>query len=248
MKHFLIALQFLTVFPVKLKEAGEKDFGKSLRYFPLVGTIIGLILAVSLFLFSRIFPDIISRLLILVILVVITGAIHLDGFADTCDGLYGSRERRKVLEIMRDSHIGAIGAVGLILLLLLKFGLLYSIPYFLLGRSLIVMATLGRWFQVLACCLCGYAEGGGKGKYFVKYAKKREFIFSSLFSLAVVTVVMNIKGIALFILSTMVILPIVSYIKRRIGGMTGDTIGAIAEASEVIILFISLTLGILANA
>lgn len=243
MRHFLIALQFLTIFPIRLKAVEEREFGKSLAYFPLVGTVIGLILALSLYLLSQILPDIVACLLVLIILVVITGAIHLDGFADTCDGFCGSRPKDKVLEIMRDSHIGVMGAMGLILILLLKFSLFYSIPYFLLGKTLVIMTTLGRWFQVLACYLSNYAPDEGKGKYFVEYVKKRELIFSALFSLAVVVSVMSGKGIALFILAIIIMLPIIRYVKRRIGGMSGDTIGAVGEASEVLILLISLILG-----
>ncbi len=244
MRYFLIAIQFLTIFPIKLNKVKEKDFGNSLRYFPLVGTIIGLIISFSLYGLSLIFPYTIACLLILIILVVITGAIHLDGFADTCDGLCGSRERHKILEIMRDSHIGVFGTIGLILLLGLKFSLFHSMPQLLLGKTLVIMTTLGRWLQVLACYLSSYAQSQGKGKYFVENVEKKELIFGGLFSLAVAIFVMGVKGIALFIVAGVLMFTVISYIKRRVGGMTGDTIGAVNEVSEAIILLISLTFGI----
>lgn len=237
MKKFLIALQFLTILPLKVKEIKNREFGKSLTYFPLAGAVIGLILALSLYVFSSILPHIVVSLLILIILVVVTGGIHLDGFADTCDGLWGSHPRQESLKIMRDSRIGVMGVLGLILLLLLKFSLFYSSPHFALGKILVVMATLGRWFQVLACYLSRYAQNEGKGKYFVEYVEKKEFFLSTLFSLAITVFVMRTKGFILFILSIIAVWPIIDYIKRRIGGMTGDTIGAVGEISEVIILF-----------
>jgi adenosylcobinamide-GDP ribazoletransferase len=240
MKRFLIAFQFLTIFPIKVKEIKAQEFGKSLRYFPLVGTVIGLILTLSLYIFSLILPHIIVSFLILIILVVITGGIHLDGFADTCDGLCSSHPKDKVLEIMRDSRIGVMGAIGLILLLMLKFSLFYSIPTSVLGKTLVIMVTSGRWLQVLACYLSRYVQDEGKGRYFIEYAGKRELIQSSVFSLIVAMLVMGSKGVAFLILLTIIVLPIISYIKKRLGGMTGDTIGAVSEISEVIILFMIL--------
>ena len=179
----LIALQFLTIFPVKISAEGgsapdgksdikEKDFGASLLYFPLVGLLIGLILALSAFLLFPL-PGIIKGATILIISIIITGGIHLDGFADTCDGFYGNKPKEKILEIMKDSHIGAMGVIGIVSLLLLKFSLIASFNERLLWKALILMVVFSRWVQVMACFSASYARQEGKAKYFLEYATKK---------------------------------------------------------------------------
>jgi adenosylcobinamide-GDP ribazoletransferase len=245
MKRFLIALQFLTIFPVKIKsEIKDRDFGASLLYFPLVGLLIGLLLAGSVFLFSFL-PVLFKSTLILILSIIITGGIHLDGFADTCDGLYGLRPKEKILEIMRDSRIGVMAVVGLVTLLLLKFSLIASLRNEVLWKALIVMAVFSRWTQGLACSNSAYARKEGKAKYFIEYASKRDVFIGGLFSLALFVLLMQIKGTILFLVSAPVIFLFLQYIKKKIGGMTGDTIGAISEVAEVLILlFFSIIINI----
>jgi adenosylcobinamide-GDP ribazoletransferase len=240
MKYLLIALQFLTVFPIRIKsKIKEKDFGKSLAYFPIVGILIGLLLVLILFIFSAL-PSLITTVLILITSVVITGGIHLDGLADTCDGLYGFRTKEKALEIMRDSRIGVMGVTGITLLLLLKFTLLVSISQEFLWKFLILMPVFGRFSQILCCFSSKYARKEGKAKYFIKYTSKKEFIIGLFFTLAVFLILMKTKGLMLFLISLLPIFLLKIYIKKKIGGMTGDTIGAISEISEVTVLFFTL--------
>ncbi|MDP2943504.1 MAG: adenosylcobinamide-GDP ribazoletransferase, partial [Candidatus Omnitrophota bacterium] len=108
--------------------------------------------------------------LILIAWIIITGGIHLDGFADTCDGFYGKRSREDILKIMRDSHIGAMGATSLTALLLLKFAILSSVAQEDLLKILVITAVFARWSQVLACTISKYARDEGKAKYFIEYA------------------------------------------------------------------------------
>lgn len=244
-KRFLIALQFLTILPVKVKSKimGE-DFGKSLLYFPIIGALIGVILAVAAVFFGFL-PNMVKAVLILITSVILTGGIHLDGFADTCDGFYGNRPKEKVLEIMRDSRIGVMAVAGLVTLLLLKFSLIASLPNEVLWKALIVMAVFSRWTQGLACGNSVYARKEGKAKYFIEYASKRDVFIGGLFSLALFILLMQIKGIILFLVSAPMIFLFLQYIKKKIGGMTGDTIGAASEVAEVLILlFFSIIINI----
>jgi adenosylcobinamide-GDP ribazoletransferase len=241
MKQFLIALQFLTILPVKISEIKEKDFGKSLVYFPIVGMLIGLVLVLSLFVFSFL-PPLVYAALILVISIIITGGVHLDGIADTCDGFYGSKPKEEILEIMRDSHIGTMGVIGVACLLLLKFTILTGIPREALWKSLIMMTVFARWTQGLASLLSNYARQNGKAKYFIEYADKRGVFMGGLFTLALFLLLASFKGFILFIISLIPIFLFISYIKRRISGMTGDTIGATSEIAEVLILLFCLFL------
>ena len=242
MKRLLLALQFLTIFPVRIKAGiDEKDFGASLVYFPFVGLLIGLFLAGCVFIFSFL-PGLVRAALILIASIIISGGIHLDGFADVCDGFYGNKPKEIILEIMRDSHAGAIAVIGLSALLLLKFSLLVSIPGELLYKLLIFMAVFSRYCQVVSSSFSDYARSDGKAKYFVEYAGIREFLIATVFTLALLLFLLKIKGIILFCLCLFSILLFISWIKRKIGGMTGDTIGAVSEIAEVLVLLFGLVL------
>ena len=242
MKKFLIALQFLTIFPVKIKsKVMPEDIGRSLVYFPLVGLLIGFFLSLSLFILNPL-PRLVSAALILTISIIITGGIHLDGFADTCDGLYGANLLERRLEIMKDSRVGGMGVIGLISLLLVKFTLIVSIPIDFLGKALIVMLVFSRWSQVLACFLSPYARKEGKGKHFVEGAKEREIFIASLFTLGLFLILIQIKSIILFFMSLLVVLVFIKWIRVKIKGMTGDTVGAVNEIAEVAALFFFLVL------
>ncbi len=240
MKKFLIALQFLTILPIRINESLKKeDFGKSLLYFPVIGLGIGLVLSSSLFLFGFL-PNLVKGAFILVISIIITGGIHLDGFADTCDGFYGSNPKERILEILRDSRIGVMGVIGLVSLLLLKFSLIVSIPRDILWKSLIMMVAFARWSQVLACYTSNYARKEGKAKYFIEYARLNELLTGGFFTVILFLLLMKLNGFILFVLSLLPILVFINYTKKRIGGMSGDTIGATSEIAEISILFFTM--------
>ena len=242
MKSFLIALQFLTILPVKIKVGiTKKDFGKSLVYFPAVGLVIGLLLILALSIFGSL-PSLVVAALILVTSIIITGGLHLDGFADTCDGFYGSNPPEKILEIMKDSRIGAMGVVGIVSLLLIKFTLIASIPKDFLWKALIGMAVFSRWSQVLACSLSKYARKEGKAKYFVESATERDAFITGLLVFGLFLLLLQVKGVAIFFISLFLILSFINWIKLKISGMTGDTIGAINEIAEVLVLLLFLFL------
>ncbi len=241
---FLIALQFLTILPINITaKIGEKDFGKSLFYFPIVGALIGVILAVITFPLSFL-PNMVRGVSILIISIILTGGVHLDGFADTCDGFYGSRSREEILRIMRDSRAGVMGVIGVTCLLLLKFALIISIPRDFLWKSLILMATFSRWSQGLACLVSKYARSEGKAKFFIEYARIGDIVIGGLFTLALFLSMAKVKGVLLFALGLLCALLFIQYAKRKIDGMTGDTIGATSEIIEVSILFFVFILGI----
>jgi len=242
MKRFLIALQFLTILPFNNKvRIGGEDFGRSLVYFPIVGLLLGLFLAGVAYI-SASLPPIVISVLILVAWTVITGGIHLDGFADTCDGFYGNRRKEDILKIMRDSRIGTMGAAGVALLLLFKFATLSSIRSEDLWKVLIMTAAFARWSQVFACFTSGYARDEGKAKYFIAYAKKTDMFIGALFMLALNWFLMGIKGIILFALLVATVFLFIQYAKKKIGGMTGDTIGATNEIAEAATILFSIML------
>lgn len=242
MKRLLIALQFLTILPFNIrKEIGAQDYGRSLIYFPAVGIIIGSALSV-VSLSCGFLPVPVVAAIVLIASVLISGALHLDGFADTCDGFYGSKPKEETLRIMRDPRIGVMGVVGVTLLLLLKFSLIISLPRDVLWRSLIMICGFARWVQTIGC-LVPYARNEGKAEAFIKYARKKDIVIAGLFTIFVSCTLFGLKGIAIFFTSLIPALLFIHYAKARIGGMTGDTIGAVNEIAEVSAFLSILTLG-----
>ena len=242
MKHLLIAFQFLTVLPLKICiEIKGEDYGKSLVYFPIVGMTIGATLS-AISLCCGFLPVPVLGAIVLIFSAFLTGMLHLDGFADTCDGFYGSKPKEEILEIMRDPRIGVMGVVGITLLLLLKFSLIISIPKDVLWRSLITMCCLARWTQATGCLL-PYARNEGKAGLFIKYARKEDIIIGGVFTIIVFSALFGLKGIIIFFSSLIPALIFICHAKSKIGGMTGDTIGAVSEITEVSTLFSILIVG-----
>jgi len=240
MKKFLIALQFLTTLPIKVKsKINPQELGQSLIYFPIVGALIGSILALCVFAFHFL-PTLVVSILVLMISIVITGGIHLDGFADTCDGFYSTRNKVGTLKIMHDSHVGVMGVIGLACLILLKFTLFITIIQQNQWKTLIIMAVFARWAQSLACLISKYARSEGKAKHFVEFAGRKEIVIGGLFTLTLFLLLANFKGAVLFTIPLVLIILFINYVKRKIGGMTGDTIGATNEVAEILILLFSL--------
>jgi len=240
LRKISIAMQFLTILPLPGKKPVEpKELARSMVCFPLVGGFIGLALVLALS-FLKFLPILVVGVLVLILSIIITGGIHLDGFADTCDGFYGNRPKEKILEVMRDSRIGVMGVVGIVSLLLLKFTLIVSIPQGILWKVLIIMVAFGRWSQTLACYTSNYVRLEGKAKCFIEYAGKNEFFMGTFFTIVLFLLLMGLKGVVLFVFSLVPALLFINYARKKIGGMTGDTIGAINEIAEVGVLFFTI--------
>ena len=162
---FFAALKFLTILPLFSKrEDSLEEIRGSLVYYPVVGLVIGLMLVGLNWLFSLVLPPAVANGLLIVSMVIITGALHLDGFIDTCDGIAGHKPAEARWLVMHDSRSGAFGVVGAVLLLLMKYVSLNSIPPGLLWPTLIMMPVLGRWAMVFAIFAYPYARPEGLGK------------------------------------------------------------------------------------
>ncbi|MDD5449710.1 MAG: adenosylcobinamide-GDP ribazoletransferase [Candidatus Omnitrophica bacterium] len=240
MRGFLIALGFLTKIPVArdLPE-NDKSLADSTLYFPLVGFFLGFILILINTILAQFLPERIVNLGLVIFLVLITGAMHLDGFADTIDGFCSKfKNKKEVLDIMRDPRIGSMGVIGLILLILAKYELLNAIPVHLKDTALILMCTLSRWGQVAAAAFSSYArEGSGTGRPFIGNIAKKVFYLATALTVMISIVGWFPKGILVFCLVSLLIFMAIKYAQKRIDGMTGDTVGAVNELAEVIALF-----------
>lgn len=244
MRGFLIALQFLTSIPVKVKKTvGDKELAESMAYFPLAGLLVGTILALAYNILSLIFPHPVNCAFILILNIIITGGLHIDGFIDTIDGIASGGDRKKALEIMREGRLGAIGVAAAILLFLAKYSLLVSLPKGTIEISLIVMLGLSRWSFVISSALYPYArDGEGLGKKFIQGITLKEVLVSTITILIVALLVFKLRVFVLTPVICCVLLAFNFYMYKKIGGITGDTLGALGEIIEVLTLALAVVL------
>jgi len=239
MKSFLAALQFLTIIPVKVKSLDERTLSRGVMYFPVVGFILGLILSgIDYALHSINFNPILSSTLLVIALIVITGGMHLDGVADTADGFFSGKTRDEKLKIMRDPSTGAMGAISLISIIILKIALIYSIIPDSRAIALILMLVLSRWAMVFCMYIFPYARTDGKANVFINGMKQNTLIIATLTAIALVLFVKGMPGVILIIEIALVTALFGKWAVKKIGGITGDTLGALAELSEIAVLLI----------
>lgn len=243
-REFIAALRFLSVLPapgsVLLFESDET--GPSLvigsEYFPLVGLLLAALLWLLVLLFSRLLPQLALSALLVVALVILTGGLHLDGLMDSCDGLFGGATRERKLEIMRDSRVGSFGVLGAFCILLLKFALLASIPVSTLPIALLLALPLARWSMALALHVYPPARSTGLGAAYHHAITTRRMLITGLISLAIALIFGHFTGLIAWMTASLAALLIGLYITKNIGGLTGDSYGAINEIVEVVILLL----------
>jgi len=223
--------------PIKRSFTVEQ-IGKATVYFPVVGIIIGFILLGLDRLFSLILPPGIVNVLLIAFLAVITGGLHLDGLADTLDGMAGHRTPGERLEIMRDSRIGGLGAVGIALVLLMQYVLLNNITPALRFPVLVLAPTLSRWAMVNAIFVYPYARPSGLGKAFKDGLIGLQYALATVITLMMAIILFKISGVVIMV-GCWVIADLTSlYFKHKLGGLTGDTYGAINEFTMLAVMLI----------
>ncbi len=238
MKSLLLALQFLTIIPVRVRDIETNKISESMIFFPLVGLLLGLILvSVNKWLHFLNLQQYSINIILVVSLIILTGGIHLDGLADTADAFLSRKNKEEMLKIMRDSQIGAMGALSLISILLLKIALISSFNVFLKIAALLLMCVLSRWAMVWLMFLFPYAREEGKAKIFINGINFRIFLLATVITFICVILVWQLKGILVMGMTAISGYLIGKFIKRKLGGITGDTLGAINEIVEIIVLF-----------
>jgi adenosylcobinamide-GDP ribazoletransferase len=215
-----------------------------MAFYPLAGFAIGLLLALGFYLLSILFPRPLAVWLTIGLLVFLTGGLHLDGFADTMDGLACRGTKEKILDVMRDSRVGAFGVMGLILLIGAKYLALDQIPNPLIPYSLILMTAIGRNSMVLVCYRSAYARStSGLAKPFTENLGLREMVLSSASAFVISLLLMGVKGVVVFLGAGFFSLVYRHFFIKRLGGVTGDILGAANELSELLCLLLLVILG-----
>ena len=232
------ALTFLTRLPVaRFAYPDELSLARSARYFPLVGVIVGAIGAAIFALCSLAFAPFVSAALTIGALVIVTGAFHEDGLADTADGLGGGMSVERKLEIMKDSRIGSYGAAALVLSLLLRIGALMALAPAVAGVALIIAHTLARTSSLWLTLALPYVRMGSN-KPMADALGWSEVIEGTAWAAAIcavaswwypATVVAALMAIGVAWLAG-------QYFRAQLGGITGDTLGAANQTVEIAVM------------
>ena len=238
MRHLLTAFQFLTPFKIgKIRIVSDEGLAKSMAWFGIVGLSIGIALAGAYLLLNLFLPKVVVSVFIVLLMVIFSRGLHLDGLADTADGIAGGplagagKDKADMLRIMHDPNIGAIGAAAIFICLLLKFGCIYSIQSPV--KALIVSSVLSRWAFVFSATKWRPApDNDGMGSKFIKFAGRKELFWSTLTMFLTAIFMLGFKGIVIVIFAALFISIFNNFIKNKISGLTGDTLGAVGEAVE----------------
>jgi len=232
---FFAALQFLIITPAFIKRPfTQTELGRAVGYFPLVGLLLGAALAGANFLFGRLFPSVVNAALLLALWVLLTGALHLDGFLDSLDGLLGGTTPEQRLVIMRDERVGAFSMAGGVLLLLLKFSILSALPD--RSAALLVAPILGRSGISLAIIAFPYGRLQGLGRDMKAGAHWQQALLASVIAVLTTIWMAGWLGVAALAITTLVLLCASWFTMRLLPGLTGDIYGALVELIEVFVL------------
>ncbi|MFQ5828725.1 MAG: adenosylcobinamide-GDP ribazoletransferase [Candidatus Methylomirabilia bacterium] len=233
----ITAVRFLTIVPVPGRGLDGPDaLGRAAVWFPLVGLGLGSALVAADWLFLKLFPPLLSALLVLTAWKLLTGGLHLDGLADCLDGL-AMREPARALAVMRDSRIGTFGALGLILLLLLVLISLVELPQARRGEALLLAPLVGRYAPVLlARCFSPASPDLGYGSAFIRAVSRRAFLVSGALVFVAAGLVCWPCGLIAAAVGLGVAWLAGHRLSRRLGGLTGDGLGAAVELAELGVL------------
>lgn len=238
---FLTLISFFTRIPIGNKiEYKEENFIKALSLYSLMGAVIGLLLAFIYLIFNNTYMNLLRGLVLTFGYLLITGGIHLDGMADTSDGIFSGRTGEKIFEIMSDSHIGAFGVLSLIMIVLSQFVLFsYANIY-----MIFMMPIVGRACVIIASFNKKYAKKSkGMGTLFIESIDSKVLSINLLILLFFILLIPNkLITITASIVTLMASYFISCMIEDKIGGMTGDTCGFITEICQIIFMILILFL------
>jgi adenosylcobinamide-GDP ribazoletransferase len=232
---FVAALQFLTAMPPLIRRPlTSRELGQAVGWFAVVGLLLGACLAGVDYAIGLLFPPGVTAALLLVVWILATGALHLDGFLDACDGLFGGHTPEARLRIMRDERVGAFAVIGGILLLLVKYSCLTELAN--RGVAMIVAATLGRWGMATSVIAFPYARPEGTGRWMKDHAGWRQAVLASVTMIAIAVLAAKWLGLAAVALVTVATVVSAVFVLRRLPGLTGDIYGAQCEMLETLTL------------
>ncbi|KXG78925.1 adenosylcobinamide-GDP ribazoletransferase [Thermotalea metallivorans] len=241
MKRFILMVQFLTRIPLPVNvKADEEDFLQGVVYFPLVGLLIGMFIVSFYYMGDHLGGTFLAAVMAVTIEVLITGGLHLDGLGDTFDGIYSNRPKDRVLEIMKDSRLGTNGALGIFMTILLKIAFIYSMDRPMVYGVLLLMPVFSRLCLVYGSRFSVYARDSGMGNLYI--GKVNNLHLAITVVLTVLISLVNLWALPFLLIGYLFSIFYIKHITDKIGGMTGDTLGALCELSEIVYLLYFLIL------
>ena len=238
MNLFLLTMRYLTVLPVGRhsdKIFSKDEFAKGIVFFPVIGLIVGLLSYVAYFLGNYVSWGGFACLLVVLTQIILTGAFHLDGLADSCDALFSARKKERMLEIMKDSRIGTNGVVAVIFDVALKVSLLNSMDYRFIFPAIVLMPAVGETAVALLADSV-YARKEGLGDTYIGRISDQYFVITLSIGFIFSVLIGGIYGVLPFIAVAAAAFLFRKFVEHKIGGMTGDTLGAGVEIAEVVFL------------
>ncbi len=214
--------------------------GASRAFFPLVGLALGGALAGLDWLMDTAVPPLVVGAVLVAVLLALTRAIHTEGFLDACDGLFGGHTREERLRILRDTHVGAFAVAGGAALLLLKWSLLVSVPLDARWELLVLFPCLSRLGMLATMAAFPYARAEGLGSAFLEGRGWWQPAFGLATGLVAGWLLLGAAGLALAGGALAVSLGLGWWMSRMLGGLTGDTYGAVNESAEVSVLLLGI--------
>jgi adenosylcobinamide-GDP ribazoletransferase len=236
MNSFFSALQFLTLFPwPKRSERRADEMGPAAIFFPVIGFLLGSVVVLVNFLLEPFASAILISVVVVTLLALLTRGLHLDGLGDTFDGLGAGGDRERTLRIMDDSHTGAFGLIAIVLVLFFKIHAIESLEIER-WRALLAAPVLGRWAMVLLGHRSTAAKSG-LGSTLIDHLSAKHFLWATLSTVLLVAAILHGVGLAMMAWVALFTMASKTYFHRRLGGVTGDTFGAVGELSETSVLF-----------
>jgi len=242
LKHCCAAFRFLTICPLPGSCGTDaEDLKGALPWFPVVGLVLGIAAGGAACLAWRFLPPLVAAVLLTLLLLAFSGALHLDGLADCSDGFFSSRDRSAILVIMRDSRIGVMGVVAVVMVLLLKVSALSSLQSPTAMRAALLMPLAGRAALVMMMGLLPYVrKEGGLGTPFYSAGKGMTLLVALVLLFSVGLAVLGTKGLIAGLSVMFLVFLFSRFCHRKIGGATGDTLGASCELAETAVPLILL--------
>jgi adenosylcobinamide-GDP ribazoletransferase len=236
-----LATSFLTILPViDRRRASDDTVAASFAWFPIVGFVLGAALTAEDWLLAHVFAQVIRSVLIIVSLTVVTGAVHLDGLADTADALGAGRDRERALDILRDSRVGTFGASAIFFDLTLKILALSTLAGHRRYAALLLAPMLARWAMVLVASGLPYLRSSGSGSTLLGNKSKSlglRAVLVAIFTLVAMLMLGVLRAVALAgAVAIAIVFATRLFYRRWLGGVTGDLIGACGELVEIAVL------------
>lgn len=233
--NFLLLFQFITRIPVNISLACEKEnFKKATLYFPVVGAILGAIEYLIFYITSIWLPLPMVAIITVIVGIFITGGLHMDGLGDTCDGFFSFRSRERIIEIMKDSRVGSFGVLAMIIDIAVKALGIYYIGTKSIGYMIIVVPMISRLFTVFIALIGKSAKKEGTGNFYIGNTNGVYFTGALTLTLLIGSLFFNIKYIIILLLGGLIVTIIFNlFCNSKIGGHSGDTLGANNEIVEL---------------